>query len=475
MNTDSVQYAGASRPAVAVAIAAALFAATVGAQTRIVNISPVHVDYGEIKVGARILVPVTIDNLTSEELQIAGGGISDSEEITGIGGTCNGGILPANGSCAINYYFKPSAAGQSFTASTMIAVGAQGVGSTSQALTFEGTGTESLVQVSPVAIDFGTQQIGAAVTVPVTFTNTHYETVQLAGGGGVEAPFSSNGGDCNGGVLPAATACHFNYRFTASSVDPAEDSTGVGISAPPNIYETYAFNFEGAGATSSGIVTVVPSGIDFGEIKIGTTAIFPVIVTNISSQTVSFAGGGFNDNAGGAFGGSTNCGGGLDPGEQCHFNYRFQPRVLGSVSATTSIAAVAGEESQGFPLHFSGTGIGTLARVTPVDIDFGQVMTGTYMIVPVTVTNTSEAPLTGFVGGDVSYPFSATNHCPASLDVGDSCTIDYRFQSSISALGRRSASTILSFTNDTGVRPNVTITMSGTSYDPELLFSDGFD
>jgi hypothetical protein len=453
----------------------AVIAPPLRAQERIVNVSPVHVDYGAIKVGASVLVPVTIRNLTSSQLQIAGGGFNDPGAFSALGGNCNGGILPANGSCSINYYFRPTAADETFTANTTISAGANGVGSTFQSLSFAGAGTESLVQVSPLSVDFGTQQIGATVSVPFTFTNTHDETIQIAGGGGVEPPFGGDGGDCNGGVVAAGVTCHLNYRFTPSSLDPASDATGVGISAT-GIYETYAFGFAGAGAASAGIVTFSASGLDFGEIKIGRTTTFDIVATNLSAETVSFAGGGFNDDAGGAFGGSTNCGSGLDPGDQCFFRYRFQPRVLGEVSASTSVSAsIPSGDHESIALSFSGTGIGTLAQVTPVDIDFGQVRTGTNMTVPVTVTNTSEAPLTGFLGGDVSSPFSASNTCPASLAVGASCEIDYRFQPGATVLGRRSTTTILSFTNTTGVRPNVTITLSGIGYDPDRIFIGDFD
>jgi hypothetical protein len=75
----------------------------------------------------------------------------------------------------------------------------------------------------------------------------------------------------------------------------------------------------------------------------------------------------------------------------------------------------------------------------------------------------------------VSSPFSASNTCPASLAVGASCEIDYRFQPGATVLGRRSTTTILSFTNTTGVRPNVTITLSGIGYDPDRIFIGDFD
>ena len=186
-------------------------------------------------------------------------------------------------------------------------------------------------------------------------------------------------------------------------------------------------------------------------------------------------GGGLGNDAGGAFSGSTSCGGQIAAGAQCKFTYRYQPRVLGPVSTSTSISASANGTSQGFQIHLAGTGIGTLAQVTPTDIDFGQVLLTTSMTVPVTITNTSESPLTGFIGGSVNAPFGATNNCPASLPVGDSCQIDYRFHPGGDSLGPNATQTILSFTNATGVRPNITISLTGTGYDFDRIFASGFD
>ncbi len=456
------------------AVAVSILAVNIAlAEPRVVNVSPTYVDFGPIKVGTTVMIPVTLKNLTDTQLQIAGGGISDSTEFRALGGTCNGGILPPDGSCEIHYHFRPTAAGQDFTAETSLFAGANGVGGTGQALQFAGSGTESLLQLSPLEVDFGTQQVGAMVEVKLTAINTDDdETVTFAGGGGLSPPFSGST-SCGGGVAPGES-CEMTRRFTPSGTAPADDSTTL-ATATTDIYETYALQYSGAGASESGIVTFHPRSIDFGRIKLGRTARFEFIAMNISAADVTFGGGGLSDNAGGAFSGSTSCGGVIAAGEQCTFTYRFQPRVLGNVSASTSISASGSGTGQGFEIHLAGTGIGTLARVTPTDIDFGQVLVATNMSVPVTITNTSESPLTGFVGGAVSAPFSATDDCPASLPVGESCRITYRFHPGPGTIGQRATQTILSFTNATGVRPNITISLTGIGYDFDRIFASGFD
>src|SRR5690606_24380348 len=146
---------------------------------------------------------------------------SNSTEFRAMGGTCAGTLAP-HGSCSINYHFRPTAADTGFTASTAIGAGATGVGYTDQPLHFAGRGTETLLQLSPLSVDFGAQQIGSVVEVLVIATNTHDETVTFAGGG-LMPPFAAFT-SCSGGVAPGA-ACSHTWRFTPATTQDAQDST----------------------------------------------------------------------------------------------------------------------------------------------------------------------------------------------------------------------------------------------------------
>ncbi len=372
----------------------------------------------------------------------------------------------------MNYTFRPTQAGQAFTASTLIYFGA-----TAQSLKFRGSGTESLAQVTPVTIDFGDALLGQTLTVPVTLRNTHDASVSLAGGG-VSGPsaFSGSLGSCNASGLAAGASCAFNYSFTPAATGAASGSTSIALSAPTNLSMSPLLAFKGNGVSSAPSANVYPRSVHFGSVKIGRTASAAVTIKNNTSAALTTAGGGFNNNAGGAFGGASTCGGMVAAGSSCTFVYTFQPRLAETVSASTSVGlSGAGVPYQNVPLSFTGTGVGTLARVTPTTFDFGQVRTGTSISVPVTITNTSEAPLTGFLGGAVPSPFSASNACPASLAVSANCTITYSFSANVSALGAHAADTVISFTNATGVRPNVLIHMDATSADPDKIFFNGLD
>lgn len=67
--------------------------------------------------------------------------------------------------------------------------------------------------------------------------------------------------------------------------------------------------------------------------------------------------------------------------------------------------------------------------VNPLELDFGPISSYTGALQIVTVTNTGLSPITGWAGGAVSAPFSASQDCviPGGLLPGDSCHFYYDF------------------------------------------------
>lgn len=91
------------------------------------------------------------------------------------------------------------------------------------------------VNVSPTFVDFGRVKIGTTATVRVVFDNLTAGQLQVAGGGGLPAPFSGNVGTCNGGIVPASSSCYFEYSFRPADNDDAllEAETGVAVTGDP--------------------------------------------------------------------------------------------------------------------------------------------------------------------------------------------------------------------------------------------------
>jgi hypothetical protein len=468
-----------------------LFSPSLFAQTMLANVGPVAVDFGAVKMGATVSVPVTVHNLSANTVSLSGGGISGTTAFTGTSGSCgtSGYQLAPGASCYFTYTFTPTdASGDALTGTTNVGI-AGGGEYQNVALSFSGAGTEGLIQVSPVSIDFGSTFIGQQVSVPVTLTNNHSATVSLSGGGiSGNAAFEGGGGTCGSvSYAPAAgTSCSFTYSFTPSAMGPTQVTTSIGAAAssPIALYQTFAIALKGTGITAlpSPNVDLWPVSFDFGAIKVGHQVAVSVNYQNNSAGTVSLSGGGFNNDQGGTFGayntGGTGCSGStITSGTTCTTSYVFLPHVAQSYSDSTSVEFyTSGGPSNTVPITVQGEGLGSLARVTPQTIDLGNVAFGTSVSVPVVVTNTSDAPLTNFTGGSVDAPFVASNGCESSLAVGASCAIAYTLYAppaSASLASKASATTFLAFTNSTGIEQVTQITLNATVGD--RIFGDGFE
>ncbi len=454
------------------------------AEAPLATIGPIHVDFGPVKRGALVTVPVTLRNPNLFPLAIAGGGIA--APFSANSGSCLSSV-PAASSCAFEYSFRPSAsAGTVSSEATTVQVSGAGrvylVG-----LSFSGESSENLVQVSPVSIDFGEWPIGQQVTVPVTITNTHDSAVTFAGGGFSNPGYfgSGAGGTCSGSLAVGAS-CNFNFSFTPGAVGTSSNATSLLVSATGDsagIEQLFPISVEGTGIGTIPLVGAAPVSVDFGSVTVGRQATVAFRFTSFSAQSINFGGGGLSPGSdgdgsmAGQNGGGAGCGSGTAAaGATCTNSYFFRPRLPGEFTGSTNMVFSQGPTTQVVPYTFAGEGVGSLARITPLDFDVGRVAFGSTLSVPVTITNTSDAPLSGFVGGAVTYPFTSSTTCTGSLAVGASCSWTYTFnaQNEFSDLRASVArQTLISFSNATGIQPTFTITMTGTRGD--RLFGDAFE
>lgn len=473
------------------AVLATLAMATHGrAQTApglpLANIGPVSADFGSIKMGDSVSVPVTIQNMSPGTVGIASSGINDVPQFGIDGASCasQGYFLVSGASCAFTVTFTPTdAGGTTFSTSTAILV--QTASLTQVALLhFAGSGTEALVQVTPVAIDFGDTFIGQQVTVPVTITNSHHAAISLAGGG-IGGAFNATT-DCGGATI-AVDPCHINYVFTPSTTGVVQGASSLLISTmqPTAMQQEFPIAVKGNGVATLPTPNVAawPVGIDFGKIKVGHDVTVPFLYRNNSPGDITTAGGGFDGN--GPFQGFSHPEPGCTtatfaPGVTCRHDYRFLARAQEVYTGATGLSFSSSSDSSFINYAFSGTGVGTLARVTPQNVDLGSVAYGTSVNVPVVITNTSDNPLSNFTGGIANAPFSTSSDCPASLAVGASCAYTYTFTapSPQNALrGTYTATTLLSFnnvgSNPNGIQPVVQIRI--TAHVADRLFGDGFE
>ena len=444
------------------------------AHAQLAYVGPAFIDFGPVKMGATVTASVTVLNQNPFPLNLAGGGFNVSNGFSSMGGTC-GAVLAANSSCTITYTFRPRSPTATVENSTMILV-SSGDQFQQALLSFRGTGNEPLVQVTPRFIDFGEELIGETVSKSVTITNTHSETLNIAGGG-IDGAFDASTGtpSCNPGIAPGAS-CRIDYFFTPGQIAEVNGATTIQASAA-GIIDSYSIELRGRGRSTAGAALITPVVIDFGEIKVGEEVEHRVFATNRTHTALTLGGGGFgpNDGFNAVSGGDPGCTGGAFPaGATCSIRYFFVPRLAEGHAVSTAVQVFSNDVFVHQPLSFSGTGVGTLARLSPVEIDFGNVRVGaqgSLISVPVTLLNTSRHTLTNILGGNVTGPFSRTSTCGSTLAVGASCVLTYQFIPQIE--GDAMATTILSYTNSTGTQETVEIVLSGVG--AINIFANGFE
>ena len=321
-------------------------------------VTPTTIDFGQIRIGRTVTIPVTVQNRGGSPLGgFAGGGIGAP---FGAFQNCAGGV-PVGGSCAFTYTFTPIATG-TFTGSTSFSFN-NGTQSLNVPIALTGEGVGALADVTPTSIDFGSVNIGNTVSVPVTITNKTTGTLSMFAGGGISPPFNAVQ-NCAGGV-PPGSSCAFTYSFTATALGPATGSTSFQFGAN-GATQAVAINVAATGVGT--LAQVTPTTIGFGTIPIGKTVTVPVTVTNTSPQTLTgFAGGGI----GAPFGASQSCAGGVAPGASCVFNYTFKPTSSTTSTGSTNFSfSIANGASQSVPISLSGTGTAAPAAVPALDVGF---------------------------------------------------------------------------------------------------------
>lgn len=157
------------------------------------------------------------------------------------------------------------------------------------------------------------------------------------------------------------------------------------------------------------------------------------------------------------FGETNSCGSSVPPGGNCTVSVSFKPTAQGPRTGTLTITDNAANSPQTVAL----TGTGTVVRLSPAIVNFGDQKVGTTSPPQtVTVTNTGSSPLSiqgiGIGGTDFS-DFAFTTTCGSSLGPKASCALNFTFTPT--ATGARRASAKL---KDNGGGSPQTVRLQGT-------------
>ena len=222
-----------------------------------------------------------------------------------------------------------------------------------------------------------------------------------------------------------------------------------------------------AGRGVTRLLAVEPASIDFGQVRLGTTATQPVTVTNTSKsalvmQSIALTG---SADMTLSFDGVTYPAT-LAPGQALKGVARFAPRSLGDQSADVAMAA-----SDGAPgaLALTGTGIGPVLQATPRSVFIGPTALGTSRSGQIVVTNIGldpqqTSPLTvsnvSVLSNDPAWVLDTST----PIDVGEpgaQATVRFSFHPQQAGLSQA----VLVIASNDGLHPNVQVPVAANGRD----------
>jgi hypothetical protein len=447
------------------------------------TITPASIDFGMVRVGTSVTVPIVVRNISrlpfNPDIDITGSAAQLlASPFLSSDGTCNS-TLAAGASCTLNVTFRPRRGGD-LASSGNARVTTPLVGSIVLNLgdiPLRGTGSGRLVDLAPTSIDFGTQQTGSLTTVGIGITNPTSSRLRISGG----APTSTTGfvgpvSGCGATIDPGVT-CTISYRFAPAVPGAFQSGARIGFAQDsglllPQFSDQFDIALSGIGIDVAQATSTRPVALDFGGVQVGRSATLLVTTQNLSAAGVTVTGGDFPAADATTWVRGPACASPTAPGASCLLDFSFLPRENADYAINTALTITQGAQSRQVALSLSGTGTGTLAQVSPMQLDLGRVPVNGSNSGQVSVVNGSEVTLA--VTRFLATPFDVTSTCGATLAPGASCTVTYRLDGDVALVGFQSADARIRLANDAGGYLQVaTIALTGEVVD--AIFDDGFE
>jgi hypothetical protein len=309
------------------------------------------------------------------------------------------------------------------------------------------------LSVSPLNLAFGNENIGIS-SPPQTITVTNLRTFPLGVTGvtitGSDPQDYSQTNNCPPTLQPN-TKCQVKVTFTPTASGTRSAGLVVaykGLGSPQTVPLT------GTGVLL-GTVSLTPSQLTFATQLVNTRSpLQTATLTNTGTVAVNIS----SIAATSPFSETNNCPASLSVGANCQIKVAFKPTARGLVKGMLSVS----DDAQGSPQTITLSGAGTVVKLSPIGVNFGNQKVGTTSL-PISIALTNEdtsAPvnISGInIKGTNPGDFGQTNNCGSSVPPGGTCTIKVKFKPK--ATGQRSA--ILAVTDDGGGSPQ-TVPLAGT-------------
>lgn len=320
---------------------------------------PAALAFGNVVTGTSSTLTTTLRNTGGSSVDNIALGVTGSG-YSRDGGTCPAMpfSLPGGADCTVAIRFQPAAAG---AANGSLAANGNAGASASASLTGTGVAPGALA-FNPTTLAFGDVTVGNSATLTTTLSNSGGAAVDdivvAVTGTGYTRDAAST---CSTMAfsLPAMGSCTLVVRFQPGSVGAANGSA-TATAASANASASLTGNGLSAGSGAVGIFPL--TGLNFGNVVVGSTATQTITITNTGNQPLTTMVVGIT----GPFVLSNNpCPATLAAAASCVVSIQFTPGALGAASGQVQVTA-AGGISANAPL--TGNGVAAPVFTPPVMI-----------------------------------------------------------------------------------------------------------
>jgi len=283
------------------------------------------------------------------------------------------------------------------------------------------------IAFAPARLNFGVQLVGSRSTAQkVKVTNIGTKNVAISGitVTGTDAGDFGEHNDCPSSLPPKAH-CAIRVTFKPTRLGPRIAAVTITDNAGGS---PQSVSLRGIGATSGPNATLSTHSLIFATQLIGTTNTAQLVtLNNYGKMTLDIT----SIVASGDYSENNNCGSSLPPEGGCTISVTFKPTQRGPRTGRVTIT----DNAPNSPQKVSLTGVGTVVKLDPSSLSFGDVVVGQQSPPQnTTLTNFGKTKLhitsVEITGTDTGDFFVQQNTCPnpGYLGAGKSCTIRVVFK-----------------------------------------------
>ena len=306
-----------------------------------IQVTPNPLDFGTVMVGSSSTQSVTLTNNGSAKFTLSK--VSTSGAGFTISGLSSPEVLSPGQSAQLTVVFKPTSAALE-SVNLLVAINAQGL---QTAGSLNGTGSTSLLSVTPSVVGFGNVSVGSPVTQSLRLTNGGNASVAIKSASATGSGFSISGLTTPQTLTPGESV-NFMAEFNPKAAGSDAGTISIATASSP-----VSVGLSGVGVSSAPQLVASSTSLSFGSVTIGSSPSLQVTLKNTGTASadisnVSLSGSSYT------LGGVTSKVD-LAPDQSAILTVEFDPKTTGSLPGTVTISSnVAGS-----PLVIQLSGSGT--------------------------------------------------------------------------------------------------------------------